>query len=60
VKRLTNLELQLKMLTRQDGFEPSTELTSHGRENDVENAPLILNLSVDQCRSGKYTLEIEV
>ena len=48
------------MLTRHDDFESSTESTSRGRENDVEDAPLVLNLSVGQCRSGEFTLEIEV
>lgn len=48
------------MLIRQSSFKLLTELTSRGRENDVKDVPLIFNPSVNQCRSGEYTLAIKV
>ena len=42
------------MLTRQ-GIKLQTELTSRGREKDMQNAPLVLLPSVNQCRSGAVT-----
>jgi hypothetical protein len=48
------------MLTRHFRSDLKTELASRGRENDIKGAPLAFKLSASQCRSGEYTLEIEV
>jgi len=60
-KELLALNRETKILTRQDNYKKlSAKLTVRGSAEDMLDAPLVLLPSVNQRRSGVYTVVIPV